>query len=194
MVPRRTGDDVRAAAQGDRAAFGRLYHRYARAVFLDLVARLRTREDAEDALQGAFLAAWRALPRLTNPERFLPWLFRIARNRARDLSRKRTPRLLGEPEDLVAPGPQGTSGAFDDPDCERLRTLVAELKPDTRAVVLLRAVEGWSAEEVAAARGWSAATVRRRYARALQHLRAGLGRSGSHGRRSADRDDRRARV
>ena len=174
MGQRTIREDVRAAAGGDRVAFGRLYDRWSRAVFLDLVARLRTREDAEDALQRTWLDAWRGLPGLADPARFVPWLFRIARNRARDLRRRRTPRLLGEPEELIAPESRVH------PDSDRVRALVAELRPDTRAVVLLRAVEGWSAEEVAAARGWSASTVRRRYARALRHLRAGLERRASH--------------
>ena len=81
----REKSDVGRAMGGDRAAFARLYERYGRPVFLDLVARLRVREDAEDALQLTFLSAWSALPRLRHPERFVGWLFRIGRNKARDL-------------------------------------------------------------------------------------------------------------
>ena len=165
--------EVRKARRGDRAAFARLYERYSRAVFLDLVARLRWREDAEDALQATFLAAWIHLPRLRAAERFLPWLFRIARNKARDQGRRERLRLvrpLGEEADLVAPA--GGEPA----EVELVKELVARLRPESRAILLLRAVEGWNAEEVAAARGWSASTVRRKYARALEHLRAGLSR------------------
>ena len=64
-----------AARAGDREAFGRLYRRYSRAVFLELAARLRGRHDAEDALQATFLAAWTNLPRLRRPSRFIGWLF-----------------------------------------------------------------------------------------------------------------------
>ncbi|MDH3592571.1 MAG: RNA polymerase sigma factor [Planctomycetota bacterium] len=163
--------DVSAAIQGDRDAFTRLYRRYARSVFLDLVARLRTRQDAEDALQAAFVSAWRHLPRLTNPSRFVPWLFRIARNKAKDLLRKERlkPHRLHDP-DLIAPSRP------DRPDLARIRDLVAKLQPKNRAIVMLRAVEGWSAADVALAQGLSVATVRRRYARALEHLRTGLAR------------------
>jgi RNA polymerase sigma-70 factor (ECF subfamily) len=178
---------VRRAIRGDRAAFARLYETYSRAVFLDLVARLRRREDAEDALQAAFLAAWTNLPRLTRPSRFVPWLFRIARNKARDLARRerlRIVRPLGEEVDLIAP-------AGDEPaDIGLLKELVAALRADSRAIVLLRAVEGWSAEEVAAARGWSASTVRRKYARAMEHLRAGLARRWNDGRDTRYREAR----
>ena len=159
---------VERARTGDRAAFGDLHARFARPVFLTLVGLLRTREDAEDAWQVTFLAAWRHLPRLRRVDRFPGWLFRIARNAAKDvaLRRRRFPAALPDAEDLVARPPGAPS--------DDLPTLVGGLRPATRALVLLRAVEGWSAEEVAAAFSWSAATVRRRYARALALLRARL--------------------
>jgi RNA polymerase sigma-70 factor (ECF subfamily) len=167
--------DVLAAMRGDEHAFARLYRRYARAVFVDLAARLRGSQDAEDALQATFLSAWANLPRLRRPRRFVAWLFRIARNKARDQLRRERPQLvlLGRSEDLIAP--TGTQS----PEAEALRALVSGLRAETRAIVLLRVLEGWSAEEVAAAQGLSVATVRRRYARAIQHLRSGLERSRS---------------
>jgi len=158
--------DLALAVRGDREAFARLYRRFSRAVFVDLMARLGRREDAEDALQACFLAAWTNLPRLAKPDRFVPWLFRIARNKARDQMRRRR---LGLQPLLSAdvPAPAGR----DSPEVEALRTLMDGLQPKTRAIVLLRALEGWSAEEVALAHRLSVATVRRRYARALEHLR-----------------------
>jgi RNA polymerase sigma factor (sigma-70 family) len=165
--------DVVAAARGDREAFGRLYRRFARPVFLDLVARLGRPEDAEDALQASFLAAWTGLPRLGRPDRFVPWLFRIARNKARDHARRRRHGLDVLPAQLPAPAQR------DAPQADALRALLDGLHPKTKAIVLLRALEGWSAEEVAAAHRLSVATVRRRYARALEHLRAALERRSS---------------
>jgi RNA polymerase sigma-70 factor (ECF subfamily) len=166
--------DVLAARAGDREAFARLYRRFSRAVFLDLAARMRGRHEAEDALQATFLSAWTHLPRLRRPSRFVGWLFSIARNKARDWARDGArggmPRmvLLGGSEELLAPRTDRPS------DCDELRALVAGLRPKSRATLLLRAVEGWSAEEVAHAHGVSASTVRRRYADAIEHLRAGL--------------------
>jgi RNA polymerase sigma-70 factor (ECF subfamily) len=180
--------DVREAIRGDRDAFARLYERYARAVFVDLVARLRRREDAEDVLQATFLAAWTNLPRLRRPRRFSAWLFRIARNKARDRFRRDRPRLvlLRPNQDLLAPD-IGDRGA----ELETLRELMCLLRPDTRAIVLLRALEGWSAEEVAAAHGLSVSTVRRRYTKALKHLRAGLARRTQNDGPEGHRETRR---
>ena len=161
---------ILAAGNGDREAFAALYDRYARPVFLDLLSRLRNRDDAEDVLQACFLAAWRSLPGLRRPERFVPWLFRIGRNRARDLFRRRAaaPSRIGAGEEFVAPE------SASDPESSEVRRLVASLKPRTRSVVLLRAVAGWSAGEVGDALGMSASSVRRHYARALEHLRDAL--------------------
>lgn len=166
---------VRSAASGDREAFGRLYDEYSRPVFLTLVGILRTREDAEDALQATFLNAWERLPTLRRSNRFVSWLFRIARNQAKDALRRRRDRLLSDApvEDLIDPAVGAAAG-------DELDRVLASLTPESRVLVLLRAVHGWSAEEVAAAVGKSPATVRRRYARALDHLRSRLGEEVRH--------------
>jgi RNA polymerase sigma-70 factor (ECF subfamily) len=185
LEPTAGGDaDVGAAVRGDREAFARLYRRFARAVFVDLVARLGRREDAEDALQTTFVSAWTNLPRLARPGRFVPWLFRIARNKARDQLRRRREGLACVLAADVAAPP-----ARERPELDVLRALVEGLQPRTRAIVMLRALEGWSAEEVAAAHRLSVATVRRRYAKALEHLRAGFERRmrDEQGHRTADR-------
>jgi RNA polymerase sigma-70 factor (ECF subfamily) len=162
--------DLAARARGgDGDAFAHLYDRFARPLFAYLAGLLRRREEAEDALQSAFLGAWTHLPSLRDEGRFVPWLFRIARNAATDVARRRArwPQPLAEDDDLVGPTAEA---AHDD----SLRRLVADLKPKTRALVLLRAVEGWSVEDTAVALRTSVASVRRRYARALAHLRERL--------------------
>ena len=161
------------AARGDRAAFDEIYARYGRGVFVFLAGLLRSREDAEDALQATLLRAWVWLPRLRRRDRFTAWLFRIARNVANDSARLRLrwPRMIEAQDDLLGPAPEVSHGE------DGLRRLVAGLKPETRALVLLRAVEGWNAEDAGAAMGMSAATARRRYAKALKQLRLRLERS-----------------
>ena len=155
---------VRLAARGDRAAFAGLYDAWSAPVFAYLVALLRRREEAEDVLHDAFLAAWTRLPSLRDLERFVPWLFRIARNAA--LSARRRPRpepLVTDPAEPVAAA--GADGAL---------PLLATLAPDVRAVLLLRYVVGWGVEETAEAMGTSPATVKRLTASGLERLRARL--------------------
>ncbi len=169
---------VERAQAGDRSAFADLHAHFGRPLFLYLAGLLRVREDAEDAWQATFLSAWRHLGRLRRPDRFAAWLFHIGTNSARDVARRRTtfPKALGAGDDLLVARPDAQPG---DSDAARL---VAGLEPRTRALVLLRAVEGWSAEEVGAALSWSVATVRRRYARALDLLRAHVNERDSNGR------------
>ena len=171
---------VERARAGDRQAFEELYRRYRRPVFLYLVGCLRWREDAEDAFQTAFVSAWRSLPSLDEPGRFPPWLFRIARNAARDILRKRRslPSSLPVPEDRLDARDPGHSSA------QEVSRLLASLKPETRALVLLLSVQGWSTEAAGAAFSCSAATIRRRYARALEALKSNSERSNGRDPRS----------
>src|SRR5258706_14813004 len=81
---------VSAARDGDRAAFGRLYDRYARMVHGILLARVPPRE-VDDLVQEVFLLALRQLPALRDVSRFGPLLGTITRNRANDYFRKDIP-------------------------------------------------------------------------------------------------------
>ena len=76
-------DLVRAAAAGDREAFGALYHRFARAVHGTLLARLSP-QDADDEVQEVFLHAMKRLGDLREPGAFAGWICAIARRRAID--------------------------------------------------------------------------------------------------------------
>src|SRR4029077_20269421 len=81
---------VSAAREGDRAAFGRLYDRYARMVHGILLARVPPRE-VDDLVQEVFLLALRQLHSLRDLSRFGAWLGTITRNRANDYFRKAIP-------------------------------------------------------------------------------------------------------
>ena len=86
LAPVEVRDDdnlVRAAAGGDRAAFGEIYVRYARMVHAILLARVPPAE-ADDLVQDVFLSAMRQLRGLRTAAAFRGWLGAIARNRAID--------------------------------------------------------------------------------------------------------------
>lgn len=80
---------VELAQSGDRAAFDVLLERWLESAFRIALAILGTEADARDATQDAFLAAWRDLRRLRDPERFDAWLTRILVNSCRALRRHR---------------------------------------------------------------------------------------------------------
>src|SRR6266436_405429 len=74
---------VAAAKAGDAAAFEELVNRYERKIFRLTVNITRNREDAEDAMQEAFLKSYAHLKDFQGDSRFYTWLVRIAANEAR---------------------------------------------------------------------------------------------------------------
>ena len=164
-------DDVRlveAARNGDRAAFGDLYTRYARMVHGIVLARV-TRRDAEDLVQDVFLHAMGRLSTLRDSKAFGAWLAVIARNRASDHAR-RALQLTDLPEDLEAtPGNHA--------DAMVVLDVIRTLPEAYRETLVLRLVEGMTGPEIAAATGLTPASVRVNLHRGMHQLREKLGRS-----------------
>ena len=134
---------------------------------------------ADDLAQEAFLAAWRALPTLREPERFGPWLHQIALNRCR--SSVRGSSKVRE----IQMGP-----TFEDPpaggdfrSAVEARAVVwpafARLSDDHRAVIALHYAAGRSISECADVLGIPEGTVKSRLNAALTSLRAEIGRGES---------------
>ncbi|MEQ8766003.1 MAG: sigma-70 family RNA polymerase sigma factor [Planctomycetota bacterium] len=81
-------DLIQAAQRGNRQAFGELFHRHGRMVRGLVRLTGSGGIEVDDLVQEIFLEAWRALPRLREPMRFLPWLRGIARNCCRSARRR----------------------------------------------------------------------------------------------------------
>src|SRR5215472_18213849 len=81
----------RAAIHGDREAFEMIIRTQSRPLFAIAYGILQNREEAEDAVQDALVKAWKSRWRVRDPEKFPAWLGMIARHRARDVLRKRSP-------------------------------------------------------------------------------------------------------
>ncbi len=88
------GDLVRRARGGDRDAFTALVGRYRDMVYGAAFCFLGSAEDAQDAAQEAFITAYGQLGQLREPEKFAPWLRRLARNVCADALRRRGLRAL----------------------------------------------------------------------------------------------------
>jgi RNA polymerase sigma-70 factor (ECF subfamily) len=167
LMPNQTAgaDDglVRAAAEGDREAFGELYVRYARMVHGILLARVPA-GDAEDLVQEVFLSAMKQLRGLRTAAAFRGWLGAIARNRAMDHFRQ-----ARETESLEQAAPAasraGTADAF--LVLDRIRSLPAAY----RETLILRLVEGMTGPEIAAQTGLTPDSVRVNLCRGMKMLR-----------------------
>jgi RNA polymerase sigma-70 factor (ECF subfamily) len=163
------GDDaelVLAARGGNRAAFGRLYDRFAPMAHGILLARVPRRE-VEDLVHDVFIKALQRLGSLRDPGAFGPWLAAIARNRATDFHRHSRPH-----EELPDDVPSGEAG----PDqAARLLVLLQALPVAYRETLVLRLVEGMTGPEIAERTGLSPGSVRVNLHRAMKLLRQRLG-------------------
>lgn len=179
-------DLVAWAAQGDAAAFEQLMRRHNRLLFRTARSILKNDQEAEDALQEAYLRAWKALAEFRAEARLSTWLVRIVANEA--LARRRRKAVDVIPLDAAMQATDAdiqsalTGDADERPDSQAMRAQLRQLlearidllPEQFRTVFMLRAVEDWSAQEVAQALGIPEATVATRYFRARSLLREGL--------------------
>jgi RNA polymerase sigma-70 factor (ECF subfamily) len=172
--PREEDSLVSAARGGDRAAFGRLYDRYARMVHGILLARVPPRE-VDDLVQEVFLKALRQLHSLRDISRFGAWLGTITRNRANDYFRKSTPaQKVTEPvsENQVE---TRTTNDVSEQEAAVILAVVRSLPESFREPLILRLVEGMTGPEIAARTGLTHGSVRVNLYRGMQLLREKLG-------------------
>jgi RNA polymerase sigma-70 factor (ECF subfamily) len=134
-----------ALEETSERTFERLYRRHRGDVYRFVLRDLRNPDDAEDVTQAAFLNAYRALQRGSEPEKPRAWLFTIAQNvtRRRFRSRAAHPYEVElDPDALVAPQSDGPSAA-------EIREALRRLRPNQRAVIVLREIGGLSYAEIA---------------------------------------------
>ena len=158
---------VAAAQAGDRAAYGRLYDRFAPMVYGLLLARV-PRSDVDDLVQDVFLQAMRRLSSLRSAEAFGGWLATIARNRARDHWR-RGEETVELPDDVAGtPHPEAAALA--------VLAAIRRLPEAYRETLVLRLVEGMTGPEIAERTGLTPGSVRVNLHRGMQMLRETLDR------------------
>jgi RNA polymerase sigma-70 factor (ECF subfamily) len=140
-----------------------------------VMALVRDHARAEDITQEALLKAWKALPRFRGESSLRNWILRIAHNTAISDLRRRSPEPR-EPWNLPESGSGRDSSdlVMDDMMMEQFQAALAALPPSTRAIVVLREVEGRSYEEIAGIVRLPLSTVRTRLFRARKELAKSL--------------------
>jgi RNA polymerase sigma-70 factor, ECF subfamily len=185
---------VARAKAGDLSAFETLVSRYERKIFRLTQNITQNREDAEDAMQEAFLKAFEHLGEFEGNSRFYTWLVRIAVNQALMKLRRRRSNVVslddeidtGEdmmPREVEDWGPSPIERYEQTELAGILSRVISELDPSFRIVFQLRDIEQLSTEETAEALGLSVPAVKSRLLRARLKLRQKL---NQYFRRGAD--------
>jgi RNA polymerase sigma factor (sigma-70 family) len=157
------------AAQGDQRAFEQIYERYHQDLYRFSLAMVGNPADAQDALQNTMVKVLRGLPGEKRKITLKPWLYRIARNEAVEILRRRRDSAELEPEQMPVAAVTETAETR-----ERLRTLLADLEqlPERqRAVLVMRELSGLDFEQIGTAFGTSAAVARQTLYEARLSLR-----------------------
>jgi RNA polymerase sigma-70 factor, ECF subfamily len=157
---------VRGAQAGSQADLEALFSLHWRRAHRAAYLIVHDASAAEDIAQEAFISAMRSLHRFDRTRPFGPWLHRIVVNRAIDHARARA--LRREVAEMAA-----RAGDFGDPGADlssELVSVLAELAPEQRAVVVLRHLLGYTPGEIADLLDLPRGTVNSRLRRGLDHL------------------------
>jgi RNA polymerase sigma-70 factor, ECF subfamily len=166
------------ARRGDTGAFAALVRRHYGDCLRYAVRMLGERADAEDAVQEAFVRAYRALPRYDERDRFRAWLLGILRNRCRSLAARRAwrrARLLHYARTTVHDVP--STPPLEPADVQRALAL---LPIRLREAFVLKHIEELSYQEMVQATGVSESALKMRVKRACAALERAL-RDGGDG-------------
>jgi RNA polymerase sigma-70 factor, ECF subfamily len=170
------------ARNGDRASFARLVeHYYPRALRFAL-QMLHHREDAEEAVQDAFVRVYDNLARFREDAPFDPWFFRILGNRCRTLMarRKRRTDVIDYGDLPIDAASDETADVPDEGFARDVHRALADLPPEQREAFLLRHVNDMDYEEMAIVTGAKGSTLRMRVKRAIDTLRVRLREGAIH--------------
>lgn len=178
---------VRRIRAGDRRAFEQMMRRYNRRLYRLARAALRDQTEAQDALQDAYLLAYRSINQFRGEAALATWLSRLVLNeclgrRRRSLRRENVVRIVSSDTDSSVETVAGGDADLPDQAASRAQILglleskLDELPEEFRTVFVLRSVEELSVEETAASLSIPQATVRSRHFRAKGLLREALAR------------------
>ena len=179
MTDRSDAELVAAVLAGEREAFSELVRRYQDYAYGAAIGLLSDFDLARDVVQEAFLAAYRDLARLRDPERFGGWLRGIVRNTAyRALRELKRVRKIAEgfagTAETFARTPSPDEGAEHAEQREIVQLALDRLKSKNREAVSLYYVNGFSYEDIAGFLGVTEAAVQGRLQRGRAELRKEL--------------------
>ncbi len=186
MTGLREQEWINAARAGDQDAFAELIQLYEKRVLALTQRMCKNPEDAAEAAQEAFFAAWQGLKRFRGESSFSTWLYRLASNACVDLLRREGRRQAAaslDDEDLNLDMPASLPSPQEEAERRERREQIEKglqtLPPEYRAVLVLREIHQLHYEEIAEALGVDVGTVKSRISRGRKRLRGFLLESGN---------------
>ena len=164
------------AREGDETAFRVLVERYESQVAATVVGMLGPGDEADDVGQETFVRFWRALAKFRGDAALGTYLTRIAMNLSLNVIKRRQKqrwRFWSRDDEEKAPPESSVDGRDEqaaEGRSEAVHAALARLKPDFRAVVVLRMLDGYSTKETAALLEIAEGTVLSRLSRAMKQL------------------------
>ncbi|GIP08898.1 sigma-70 family RNA polymerase sigma factor [Paenibacillus macerans] len=156
---------VRRTKCGDKGAFAEIIQRFEKPIYIYCYHMLKSKEEAEDALQEIFIKAYEQIHQYRPAVSFSAWLYKIAYNYSLNQIRgkKRWYRFL-------------TRYKHERPSCQNteslvlLKDLLSSLTEEEKHILLLRAIHRYSFNEISEIMSIKSATVRKKYERLRRKL------------------------
>jgi len=163
---------IAAVLAGDVDVYAALVDRYRDRCARFAVRMLDSADDADDALQSAFVRAYRALAHCRDRSRFAPWLLQIVANECRTVGARQARRERRFVRDEALLERAAVEGDADPAALrEEIRFALRELDDAQREAFLLKHVEDLSYEEMAEVTGLGVSALKMRVKRACARLR-----------------------
>ena len=140
---------VQFAQNGNLAAFDTLAARYRPGALVLSKQILSDREAAQDAVQDSFLAAFKALPQLSDAEKFAGWFGAIVRHRSRRLAAGVRYKHLPIDDVIIHHSPSIVTELERNTDSEIVRIAISSISEDVRPIVELYYLEEWNVGQIA---------------------------------------------
>ena len=169
---------IAAAREGDQGAFEELVRLYEKRVLALTQRMCKNPEDAAEAAQEAFFAAWRGLKNFRGDSSFSTWIYRLASNACVDLLRregKQQAAVSLVDGELNLDVPSAAASPQEEAERRELREQIEEglraLPPEYRAALVLREIQQLRYDEIGEALGVDIGTVKSRINRGRKKLR-----------------------
>ena len=163
---------VQAAKLGDRTALVKLIERYQNRLYRALIPITNNAEEALDVTQETFVQVFRKLTSFQEEAHFFTWIYRIGFNIARTHQRRQRPDSIDTSQVMIPSSDQSAEQQLESHEFrEALKLAIANLPEDQQQVILLREIEEYDYQQIAATLDISLGTVRSRLHRARAQLR-----------------------